>query len=87
MHIFEKGTITAVGQKVDVAIIAAGRNKKEVTFKKCASFTDCISERNDTQADNAKDHDVVMRIYNLAIIIKKLETVYGNIVEVNRMTT
>ena len=49
--------------------------------------TDCISERNDTQTDNAKDHDVVMRIYNLAIIINKLETVYGNTVEVNRMTT
>ena len=74
MHIFEKGTITAVGQKVDVAIIAAGRNKKEVTFKKCDSFTDCISKKNDTQADNAKDLDAVMPIYNLAIIIKKLET-------------
>ena len=31
----------------------------------CVSFTDCISETNNTQADNAKDLDVMMTIYSL----------------------
>ena len=34
-------------------------------FKTCAPFTDCISEINNTQADNAYDNDVVMLIHNL----------------------
>ena len=33
--------------------------------KNCAQFTDCISQINNTKVDNAKDLDVVMRIYNL----------------------
>ena len=40
------------------------RNKL-VTFKNCASFTECISEINNTQVDNAKGLDVVMPMYNL----------------------
>ena len=38
---------------------------KEIIFKNCAPFTDCISEINNTQVDNAKDLDVVMLMYNL----------------------
>ena len=34
-------------------------------IKKCAAFTDCISEKNNPQVGNAKDTDVVMPIYNL----------------------
>ena len=34
-------------------------------FRNCTPFTDCISEINNSQADNAKDLDVVMTIYNL----------------------
>ena len=34
-------------------------------FKNCAPFTDCISEINNTQIDNAKDIDLVMPMYNL----------------------
>ena len=34
-------------------------------MKNCASFTDCISETNNTQIDNAKDIYVVMPMYNL----------------------
>ena len=40
-------------------------NGKEVVFKNCAPFTDCISEVTDTQIDNAEDIDVVMPMYNL----------------------
>ena len=38
---------------------------KKVVFKNCAPFTDCISEINNTQVDNAKDIDIVMPMYNL----------------------
>ena len=38
---------------------------KEVVLKNCASFTDCISETNNSQLDNAKDVDTVMTMYNL----------------------
>ena len=38
---------------------------KKVIFKNCAPFTNCISEINNTQVDNAKDIDTVMSIYNL----------------------
>ena len=60
-YILVKGTITALKM-----VAAAGNNAdKKVIFKNCASFTDCISEINNTQLDNAKDINVVMRMYNL----------------------
>ena len=34
-------------------------------FKNCAPFTDCISEVNNTQVDNAKYIDIIMAMYNL----------------------
>ena len=34
-------------------------------FKNCALFTNCISEINNTQGDNAEDIDIVMPMYNL----------------------
>ena len=37
---------------------------KGVLFKNCALFTDCISEMNNTQIDNAKYIDVVMPVYH-----------------------
>ena len=43
----------------------ANNNHKELVFKNCAPFTDCISEINNTQIDNAKDIDLVMLMYNL----------------------
>ena len=40
---------------ITVSALAAegGNNNKQVLLKKCAPFTDCISETNNTQADNA----------------------------------
>ena len=54
------GTIT-------VAEVAAGggNNNIEVVFKNFAPFTDCISEINNRQIDNAKDIDIVVPMYNL----------------------
>ena len=47
----------------------ANNNNKIVIFKNCVPFTDCISEINNTQVDNAKDIDVVMSMYNLILYI------------------
>ena len=34
-------------------------------FKSCAPFTNCISEINNIQVDNAKDIDIVMPMHSL----------------------
>ena len=36
-----------------------------MVFKNCAPFTNCTSEINYAQVDNAKDIDIVMPMYNL----------------------
>ena len=43
----------------------ADQGNKEVIFKNYIPFTDCISEINNTQIDNAKDIDGVVPIYRL----------------------
>ena len=56
-----------VGGTITVAKLAAGggNNNIQIVFKNCASFTNYISEINNTQIDNTKDIDVVMAMYNL----------------------
>ena len=44
---------------------AANNTNKKVILKSCAPFTDCMSKINNTQVDNTKDFDIVMRIYNI----------------------
>ena len=62
-YILMKGTITVANKSVAPA--AANKTNKKTMFKKCAPFTDCISETNNTQVDKAKDIDVVMPMDNL----------------------
>ena len=62
-YIHVRGTITVNNTAADGA--AANNNNKKVTFKNCAPFTNCISEINNTDLDNAKDLDIVMPMYNL----------------------
>ena len=64
-YILVKGTITIAGAGVDAAARQADERDKGVIFKNCAPFTNCISEINNTQVDNAKDIDIVMPMYNL----------------------
>ena len=56
-----------VSGTITVAALAEGRgnNDIQVVFKNCTPFTNCISEMNNTQIDNAKDIDVVMLMHNL----------------------
>ena len=62
-YILVKGTITIN----NTAAQGAGANNinKKVIFKNWAPFTNCISEINNTQIDNAKDIDIVKAMYNL----------------------
>ena len=62
-YILVKGTISVNNTAADGA--AANNTNKKVIFKNCAPFTNCISEINNTQIDNAKDIDIVMLMYNL----------------------
>ena len=62
-YIIYKGTVTVNNIAGDGA--AANNTNKKVIFKNCALFTNCISEINNTQIDNAKDIDIVIPMYNL----------------------
>ena len=62
-YILVKGTISV--NNTAAAGAAANNTNKKVIFKNCAPFTNCISEINNTQIDNAKDTDIVMPMYNV----------------------
>ena len=62
-YILVKGTISV--NNTAAAGAAANDINKKVIFKNCAPFTNCISEINNMQIDNAKDIDIVMPMYNL----------------------
>ena len=64
-YILAKGRITIEGAGADAAARQADERDKGVAFKNCAPFTNCISEINNTQIDNAKDIDIVVPMYNL----------------------
>ena len=59
-YILLSGTVTVAEVAAD-----AGNNGIRVVFKNCAPFTNCISEINNKQIDNAKYIDVVIPMYNL----------------------
>ena len=63
-YILVSGTITITAAGADDAAKRLDERNKDV-IKKCAPFTDCISEINNTQIDNSKYVDVVMPMYNL----------------------
>ena len=62
-YVLVNGTITV--NNIAAADADANNTNKKVIFKNCAPFTNCISEINNAQVDNAKDLDIVMPRYNL----------------------
>ena len=62
-YILVKGTITV--NNTAPADADVNNTNKKVIFKNCALFTNCISEINNTQVDNAKDIDIIANMYNL----------------------
>ena len=63
-HILVSGTITIAGLGRDHTAKRVDEIENTVMFRTCGSFTDYISETNNTQIDNAKDIYVVMLICN-----------------------
>ena len=59
-YVIVSGTITITGGENNDAGRRLGERNKEVIFKNCAPFTDCMSEINNTEVNNAKYVDVVM---------------------------
>ena len=62
-YILVKGTITV--NNTPAADVDANNTNKKVIFKNCAPFTNCISEINNTQVDNAKETSIMIPMYNL----------------------
>ena len=62
-YIHVRGTITVNNTAAEDA--AANNNNKKVIFKNCAPFTNCISQINNTDLDDAKYLNIVMPMYNL----------------------
>ena len=61
-YIHVRGTISVNNTAAEGT--AANNNNKEVIFKNCAPFTNCISEINNTQIENVKDLDIMIPMYN-----------------------
>ena len=64
-QILVKGRITITGAGADAEAMQADERNKGVTFKDCAPFLNCKSERYNTEIDNAEDIDIAMAMYSL----------------------
>ena len=62
-YILFKGTITV--PNMAAAGAAVDNTNRKALFKNFAPFSDCITEINNTQVDDAQKIDVVMPTYNL----------------------
>ena len=63
--ILVQGTIIITGAGADVTVRQADNINKQVIFKNCSPFSDCISEINNMWVDNAQNLDIVAPMYNL----------------------
>ena len=54
-------------------------NDKQVVFKSCAPYTNCISEIIVTQTDNTKNINVLMSMYNLTEYSDNCWKKYGSL--------
>ena len=78
-YILVSGTIT-----VAALATGGGNNGKNVIFKNCAPFIDCISRINNTQVDNAKDIETVMPMYNLTEYSNNYLNTFGSLCQYYR---
>ena len=63
VYILVKETITV--PNTIAAGAAVNNTNKKVIFRNCAAFTDCITEINNTQIDDAQKIDVVIPMHSL----------------------
>lgn len=62
-----KGTITITGVAADASARNADKRNKQIIFKLCELFTNCISTINKSQVDNLEYLDIVKAMYNLKV--------------------
>ena len=58
-------TYILIQENISVNTAAANNTNKKLILQNCAPFTNCISEINNIQIDNAEYIDIVMPMYNL----------------------
>ena len=84
-YILVKETITI--PNTGAAGVVVNNTIKKLIFKGCAPFTDCTTEINETQVDDAQKIDILMLMYNLiehADVYLKTQEVYGNTIEMSQ---
>ena len=72
IQINKSNSMARCGSQVSMTIVItgaraqrSGKKDKQVTFKKCVPFANCISQMNNTQVDNSEYLDIVISMYNL----------------------
>ena len=78
-YILVKEKITITGAGDDATARQADKRDKGVAFRNCAPFTNCVSETNNTQIDNAKYIDIVMPMYNLIEYSDNYSKTFGSL--------
>ena len=77
--ILVKGCITV--NNTTAAGADTNNTNKKVILENCASFTNCISEINNTQVEIGKDIDIVMPMYNLIEYSDKYSKTSGSLLQ------
>ena len=67
------------GAGADAAARLRGEQNKQVIYKICAPFTDCIREIHNNEVDDKKDLDLVMSIYNLMECLNNYSKTLGRL--------
>ena len=80
-YILVEGTITV---KENTAAAPDNYNK-QVVFKSCETFTDCIIEINSSQIYNANDLNAVILMSNMLENSKYCSKVSGNLFSIKKM--
>ena len=78
-YILVKWTIAITGAGDDDAAERADERNKGVILKNYAPFTNCKSEINNAEIDNAKDIDIVMPMYNVIEYSDNYSKTSGNL--------
>ena len=73
------GTITITGAGGDHARKEFDEKNKAVILRNCAPFSNCISQIENTQIDNAKYLDAVMAMYNLIAYSNTYSKISGSL--------
>ena len=74
-----KGTIKITKSGADAAVRQENEKSKQVIYKTCALFNNCISKVNNNQVDNTKDLHIVILMYNLIGYSYDIAKTLGNL--------